>query len=156
MSRLKNIIIAIWKGYDIKLTYDNTANQGLLTIFGGTDEDPKILNNQIIYGFVILGVNNQEDIKKIKINGKIKVLGSASGMFSGLNQLTTIVGLENLDTSAVTNMSYMFAYCKNLISVIMGTEIQNQYMLASLDKLCALVISNTNILEKSNLSIFDT
>lgn len=84
MSRLKNIIIAIWKGYDIKLTYDNTANQGLLTIFGGTDEDPKILNNQIIYGFVILGVNNQEDIKKIKINGKIKVLGSASGMFSVL------------------------------------------------------------------------
>lgn len=103
-----------------------------------------------------MGVNNQEDIKKIKINGKIKVLGSASGMFSGLNQLTTIVGLENLDTSAVTNMSYMFAYCKNLISVIMGTEIQNQYMLASLDKLCALVISNTNILEKSILSIFDT
>ncbi|NUG39833.1 BspA family leucine-rich repeat surface protein, partial [Lactobacillus mellis] len=42
---------------------------------------------------------------------------NSRGLFSHLGKLKTIQGLENLDTSQVTNMSRMFAFCENLTSL---------------------------------------
>jgi surface protein len=44
----------------------------------------------------------------------MKMNPDSSGMFSGLNVLTNISGLEKVDTTAVTNMSSMFKGCSKL------------------------------------------
>lgn len=42
-------------------------------------------NNDIDYAFHIKGVKNDTDIKKIKFKVTIKIYGSASALFNGLN-----------------------------------------------------------------------
>lgn len=42
-------------------------------------------NNDIDYAFHIKAVKNDTDIKKIKFKGTIKIYGSASALFNGLN-----------------------------------------------------------------------
>lgn len=41
--------------------------------------------------------------------------------FYSMYSLATIVGMEYLNTSEVTNMSYMFSYCENLTSLNLGS-----------------------------------
>lgn len=52
-----------------------------------------------------------------KIEGKIVCGDTASDMFYGFNNLKSIEGLSNLDTSNVVSMSRMFANCSSLTSV---------------------------------------
>ena len=42
---------------------------------------------------------------------------SCYSWFAGFRQLTTIEGIENLNTAEVTNMSYMFSWCTGLTSL---------------------------------------
>ena len=63
-----------------KLEWDKT--QGLLTVYNDTIHNE---NNDIDYAFHIKGVKNDTDIKKIKFKGTIKIYGSASALFNGLN-----------------------------------------------------------------------
>ena len=64
----------------------------------------------------IKGVNVDE-IKEIDLNANIKIIGSANGLFKNLKNLATIKGLDNLDTSQVTDFSQMFSGDTALISV---------------------------------------
>lgn len=52
---------------------------------------------------------SSENIFHIKIAGKLKIIGSASGLFANLPYLSSIEGLTNVDTREVTDMSNMFA-----------------------------------------------
>ena len=50
-------------------------------------------------------------------NGKIIANENSSCLFFDFSKLQTIEGLEYLDTSKVTDMSYMFYWCENLIEL---------------------------------------
>ena len=51
---------------------------------------------------------------KIQFSGKLVWNEDSSYLFSGLNCVDTLTGLEYVDTSNVTNMSFMFNRCKAL------------------------------------------
>lgn len=56
-------------------------------------------------------------IEHISFTGKVKIVGSAAYMFANLDKLVDITGLNNLDTTEVTDMSFMFEGCTKLTSV---------------------------------------
>ena len=90
------IVQDYWQYADYK--YDDST--GTLTIKGGT------LNNPLPIYQLLPNVKNS--IKQINITGKLVVNGSAEFLFGLLPNLTKINGLENIDTSDVTNMRYLF------------------------------------------------
>ena len=55
-------------------------------------------------------------ITKVKILDEIKPTSTAC-WFANCNQLTEITGIENFNTSNVTDMKYMFAYCSSLTNL---------------------------------------
>jgi surface protein len=77
--------------------------------------------------------------------------------FVNMEQLTTITGLENLNTSEVTNMSQMFSYCKQLTALDLSTlnteKVQTMYgMFLGCENLTSLNLSNFNTAAVFNLS----
>ena len=92
---------------------------------------------------------NSDDVQEVKFTGQLKI-GSASEMFKDLTNLTKITGLENLDTSATSDMRYMFANCPNLTSIdgidnLQTTKVTNMsFMFAGCSKLASLDLSSFN------------
>ena len=92
---------------------------------------------------------NSDDVQEVKFTGQLKI-GSASEMFKDLTNLTKITGLENLDTSATSDMRYMFANCPNLTSIAGIANLQTpkvtnmSFMFAGCSKLASLDLSNFN------------
>ena len=100
----RSILTASWGG--LKVTLDTAT--GIATIPGGTIRNPH-------YFFKLFENNNMyESIKKIKIAGPLKLVGSASWMFVYLRNLTEFEGLDQVDTSEVTDMLRMFYMCESL------------------------------------------
>ena len=64
-------------------------------------------------------INNGDDTYTTYINsdGKITANRYSSNLFYKFIKLTTIAGLENLDTSQVTSMSWMFYGCSGLTTL---------------------------------------
>ncbi len=62
-----------------------------------------------------------DDAETLIIDSSLANLGlpvkDASSLFTSLDNIKTIAGLENLDWSQVTNMKEMFSYCSSLESV---------------------------------------
>ena len=100
----RSVLTASWRG--LKVTFDTAT--GIATIPGGTITSPKffyqLFRDNDIY----------KSIKKIKITGPLKLIGDASWMFVWLSGLTEIEGLDQVDTSEVTDMSFMFHSCESL------------------------------------------
>ena len=76
-------------------------------------------------------------------------LTSTANWFSGFTRLTTIVGLENLNTSTVTNMSGMFTNCSSLTSLDLtglntGNVTNMSHMFEGCEKLENLNVSSFN------------
>ena len=92
---------------------------------------------------------NSGDVQEVKFTGQLKI-GSASEMFKDLTNLTKITGLENLDTTATSDMRYMFANCRNLTSIdgianLQTPKVTNMsFMFAGCSKLASLDLSNFN------------
>ena len=92
---------------------------------------------------------NSDDVQEVKFTGQLKI-GSASEMFKDLTNLTKITGLENLDTSATSDMRYMFANCQKLTSIdgidnLQTTKVTNMsFMFAGCSKLASLDLSSFN------------
>ena len=92
---------------------------------------------------------NSDDVQEVKFTGQLKI-GSASEMFKDLTNLTKITGLENLDTSATSDMRYMFANCPNLTSIAGIANLQTpkvtnmSFMFAGCSKLASLDLSSFN------------
>ncbi len=53
----------------------------------------------------------------IQADGKVVANSDSAVLFSSFSNLTSIEGLENFDTSQVTNMKGMFSSCKNLTTL---------------------------------------
>lgn len=107
--------IAKTKWNNIDISFNPETNE--LTIFGGTEQQPAIMKNTIdgeskLYPLEFslgeMGCSSQ-DVKTIIIQGKIKLKGSAQGLFKEFPNLTKFQGLTNLDTAEVTDMAFMFA-----------------------------------------------
>ena len=88
-------------------------------------------------------VSTQESGKKVIFNEE------SIGMFSGKNALTKIL-FNNIDTSNVTNMNYMFEYCESLTSLDLSNfNTKNTLCMYSMFKDCSS-------LETLKISNFDT
>ena len=120
---------------------DVSYNNHVITIPSGSVDQPGSLA-------LINGINSG-DVQEVRFAGSLKV-NSASEMFKGLANLTKITGLENLDTSATSDMRYMFADCKNLTSIdgidnLQTTKVTNMsFMFAGCSKLASLDLSSFN------------
>ena len=64
--------------------------------------------NKSVMGRIVLNTDGTTYTAYIQGNGKVKANEDSSYLFYGFNYLETIEGLENFDTSNVTNMSDMF------------------------------------------------
>ena len=142
----RSVLTASWGG--INVTFDTAT--GILTIPGGTVTNPKPIYQ--IY----------ESLKKIRITGPLKVIGTASYMFAFLKNLTEIEGLNQVDTSEVTNMYSMFSYCNNLTSLDLSSfntakVTDMTWMFDSCYSLTSLDLSNFNTSEVTNMyGMFDS
>lgn len=64
-------------------------------------------------------LNEDQSTYTIYLQGSRKIIApeNSAYLFAGFDVLESIEGLEYLDTSQVTDMSYMFSYCSNLTSL---------------------------------------
>ncbi|MBQ4362593.1 MAG: BspA family leucine-rich repeat surface protein [Oscillospiraceae bacterium] len=88
-------------------TWDSSTHT--LTLMGDLPD----MNEGMLYRYV----NNIAVIEKIVILPETKAAGSLKSAFKGLTALKEIEGLSELDTSSVTNMSYVFSGCESLLSL---------------------------------------
>ncbi|MFK4966492.1 BspA family leucine-rich repeat surface protein [Lactococcus garvieae] len=147
-------------------SYTYNELEGKLVITGGA------ISNASDWGNI-----DRSTIKSIEFNTPIPVTTSSlSGWLSNLTQLESITGLNNLDTSKVTNMKRMFFKDTSLKSLNMsGIDTSNvtdmSSMFSDLTNLTSLDVSNMNTsnvtqmqymfsyntaLTNLNLSSFDT
>ena len=68
-------------------------------------------------GIDILNAAFKNQLTQIVIDKGVIANQNSTGLFKNLKRLKVIQGLENLDTSQVTNMSWMFAFCESLTSL---------------------------------------
>ena len=128
---------ANFKWGNLDVSYSNHV----ITVPSGSVDQPDSLAH-------INGINS-DDVQEVKFTGQLKI-GSASEMFKDLTNLTKITGLENLDTSATSDMRYMFANCQNLTSIdgidnLQTTKVTNMsFMFAGCSKLASLDLSSFN------------
>ena len=91
---------------NVQTDYDDTNHT--LTIKGGSLTDPNPIYKQF--------AAKANEMQAIKITGKTVLSGSVKELFSNLTNLSSIEGIENLDTASVTNMSAMFQNDQKLVS----------------------------------------
>ena len=77
--------------------------------------------------------------------------------FESFSQLTTIEGIENLNTEEVTNMSYMFYYCSRLTSLNLSSfstaKVTDMYrMFSGCSGLTSLDLSSFNTDKVTNMN----
>ena len=121
--------------------YTITKNDGE---YGGFSQKGNIKNIDL----------NPSTVKEIDFVGKIHFVGNANRLFSDLTNLTTINGLENFDTTKITNMSSMFYNCSSLKSLDLSSFSNqsidhDQYSMMSM-------FANCTSLEKLNIRYFTT
>ena len=137
----RSILTISWSGINVTL---DTAT-GIATIPGGTVTNPRaifLIFEKYYYDY--------KSLKKIRITGPLKVIGTASYMFAFFENLTEIRGLNQVDTSEVTNMSFMFFGCQNLSSLDLSNF--NTTKATSM----AEIFWNCKKLTNLNVSSFDT
>ena len=89
---------------NISYHYDQSTKT--LTINGGTAYSPAPIFKQI-----------GTDIKQINITGNLQISGSMCAFLSSLPDLNTISGINNIDTSNVSDFAYTFAWNSSITSL---------------------------------------
>ena len=145
------------EGKTVEASYGNIKDKVL-----EIDEDLQVPN---FPWFELDSITNMEElqnqiakIKKIDIANKI-VPQNTSMWFSMLSNLQEIEHLENLDTSNVTDMSYMFDMCSNLSSIdLSGLNTSNvtdiSFMFAGCSSLNSINLSNLKTNNVTNMQGF--
>ena len=93
----------------------------------------------------------------IVVGNDLKINGSMKNAFSDLQNLKSINGFNNLDTSEVEDMSYIFKNCKSLKyinekEIEMNSVINAEGMFYGCEKLTELDLSNCNLKKAKNLN----
>ena len=89
--------------------------------------------------------------------GKVMANANSSNAFNGFTGVTSFTGLNKLDTSKVTNMSYMFYNCSVLTSLDVSgfntSKVTNmKSMFAGCNKLTSLDVSKFNTSKVTNMA----
>lgn len=114
---------------------------GVLTFSGGTFPD--------YYNWQTFGNLTKDDTKTVNFTAPITAGNSLDFMFQRYMNLTTINGLNNLDTNNVTSMSFMFSECGL-------TELDlSSFNTSNVTKMDGM-LQNCQNLTKLDLSNFDT
>ena len=103
-----------------KWDYTKEGDDYILHLHAGTLGTPgKDEDEDYIWDAGIGSLNTafQQQLTQIIIDPGVIANQNSRGLFSHLRKLKTIQGLENLDTSQVTNMSWMFAFCESLTNL---------------------------------------
>ena len=101
-------------------------------------------------GIDILNAAFKNQLTQIVIDKGVIANQNSTGLFKNLKSLKVIQGLENLDTSQVTNMSWMFAFCESLTSLDVSHFDTSQ--VTNMDSMFQLCINLNNL----DVSHFDT
>ena len=89
-------------------------------------------------------------VKHIVFHNKLNLIGPADGLFSNCDNLIDITGLDNLNTSQVTDMSNMFYFCSSLTNLDLSNFDTSQVTNMN------LMFNNCSSLTKLDLSNFNT
>ncbi|ORN10650.1 hypothetical protein FAM21838_01353 [Lentilactobacillus parabuchneri] len=125
-----------------------TLEDGVLTLEGGTSSNP----NDKFFPWI-----NNRTVKKILINKPVVLKGiNAISLFYGMSALTTIEGLDNLNTSQVTSMANMFYNDSSLVSLDLSSLDTSQVtnmgaMFLGDSSLTHLDVSNFNTSNVTNM-----
>ena len=108
-------------------------------------------------GIGSLNVAFQQQLTKIIIDPGVIANQNSNGLFRNLKNLQTIQGLENLDTSQVIDMSYMFYYCSSLTNLDLShfntsKVINISYMFCRCESLITLDLSHFNTSQVTDMS----
>ncbi|NUG39027.1 BspA family leucine-rich repeat surface protein [Lactobacillus mellis] len=120
----------------------------------GKDKDDNGVNWDA--GIGSLNAVFKSQLTKIIIDPGVISNQNSRGLFSHLRKLKTIQGLENLDTSQVTNMSRMFAFCESLTSLDVSHFDTSQvtdihWMFGDCDYLTNLDVTHFNTSQVTNM-----
>ena len=96
-----------------KWEYKHEGDDYVLYLHEGTLGKPE-WGSYYYQGINQLNSTFKDQLTKIKVDRGVIANQDSQGLFMNLSKLTTIDGLENLDTSKVTNMKDMFENCRNL------------------------------------------
>ena len=115
------ILTGVWLGVDV--TYQ--PGLGIFTVKGNNqtintvkDRSTSILQakeSRDLLADPLIKDRNQ--VREVRFEGSLTINGTVQSMFDTLPNLTTVTGLENLNTSNVYSMYGMFANCSSLRSV---------------------------------------
>ena len=133
----------------------------ILHLHAGTLGTPVRYNglNGVTWDIGISSLNTafQQHLTQIIIDPGVIANQDSNGLFSQLVHLKTIQGLENLDTSQVTDMSHMFEYCEDLTSLDVSHFDTSQVadmseMFLNCSSLINLDLSNFDTSQVTNMS----
>ena len=140
----------------LNLSYNLDTDE--LIIEGGSCEEYNTSFGSLVWWMIPSGDANYalSSTKKISITAPTK-LNVTSQFFSNFSELTEITGLNLLDTSAATDMSYMFANCPKLTSLDLSTlntaNVTNMsYMFSDCSSLKNLNLANCNTANVTDMS----
>ena len=131
-----------------KWEYKHEGDDYVLYLHAGTLGESKWINSDFVYnGILQLNSTFKDQLTKIKIDQGVIANQESGGLFYGLSKLTTIEGLNNLDTASVTNMRSMFGKCSSLTSLDLShfdtSKVTNMYrMFEDCSSLSALDLSS--------------
>ena len=135
-----------------KWDYTQEGADYILHLHAGTLGTP-----EGIEGIGRLNAAFDDQLTQIIIDPGVIANQNSRGLFSNLIKLKTIQGLENLDTSQVTDMSYMFYICNNLITLDVShfdtSQVTNMsYMFTDCQDLPSLDVSHFNTSKVTDMS----
>ena len=149
------ILTGVWLGVDV--TYQ--PGLGIFTVKGSTqpintvnDRSTSILqakNSRDLLADPLIVDRNQ--VREVRFEGPLTINGTVQSMFDTLPNLTTVTGLENLNTSNVYSMYGMFAGCSSLSSIeginkLNASKVTDMsYMFENCGNLTSLDLSGLNI-----------
>ncbi|MCX8737454.1 BspA family leucine-rich repeat surface protein [Lactobacillus sp. B4026] len=140
-----------------KWEYKHEGDDYVLYLHAGTLGESKWINSDFVYnGILQLNSTFKDQLTKIKIDQGVVANQESGGLFYGLSKLTTIEGLNNLDTANVTNMRSMFGECSSLTSLDLShfdtSKVTNMYrMFESCSNLSALDLSSFDTAKVTDL-----
>ena len=141
----KKITESIWSDIQDRSSGDTVRQEDMIT----TNED---LRNKILELYIEQGKGETLDVSSL--TNLIKC-DNFSYIFSGLQYVKHIIGLEDWDVSKVTNMTNMFWNCKNFNSDLSKWDVSNVKNMAFMFINCINFnsdLSNWNVSSVENIS----
>ena len=138
----QDVLNLVVSGTSATIKYDGNASNNPILGENGWEQDGDTWDGDY---------TTKPTITTVTIDGSCKNFSgpSLNALFAGFSGLTTINGLENLNTANVKDMSYMFYYCMSLTSLDLSSWNTERvtmmyYMFSDCSKLTTVDLSGWN------------